>query len=66
MWKREIDLFRPMDSNTTSDYFNDDGDDNINDYNSNNSIGIVLLLLLICVIIGGCFGLRTSNNYERI
>ena len=54
----------PMNSNTTDNYL--DGDNNINDYHSNNSIGIVLLLLLICVIIGGCFGLRSNNNYERI
>ena len=54
-----------MNSNTTNNYF--DGNDNINDYHSNNSIGIVLLLLLICVIIiGGCFGLRSNNNYKRI
>ena len=56
MWKRDIDTFGPMDSNTTND---------TNDYD--NSIGIVLLLLLAGIIIC-CFGIppRSNNNYERI
>ena len=55
MWKRDIDTFGPMDSNTTT---------NTNYYD--NSIGIVLLLLAGIIICWFGIPSRSNNNYERI
>ena len=55
MWKRDIDTFGPMDSNTTND---------TNDYE--NSIGIVLLLLAGIIICWFGISTRSNNNYEKI